>query len=87
MVKKGIYRDGKIHTNEHLVNALNGGNWENGWSGTKSFGGYTIYEVERTMDWWPEANQEVEFNLMEGKAVIKSLGKILSNDEADGYCF
>ena len=86
MIKKGLYKDGKVHTNERVVHALNGGNWENGWSGTKSFGGYTVYEVERTMDWWPKANQEVEFNLIDGKAVIKSLGKIFSNDDADGYC-
>ena len=85
MVKKGINKDGKIHTNERVVHALNGDPY-NGWSGTKSFGGHTVYEVERTMDWWPKANQEVEFYLMEGKAIIKSLGNILSNDEADIYC-
>jgi len=86
MVKKGIYRGGKVHTHEHIVHALTGGSWEKGWSGIKSFGGYTVYEVQRTMDWWPNDNQEVNFELENGRAYIKSLGKILEPDEADHYC-
>ena len=77
MIKKGVYRGGKVHTHEPIVNALTGGNWKTGWSGTKSFGGYRVYEVQRTMDWWPNDNQEVNFEIEEGKVYIKSLGKIL----------
>lgn len=86
MIKKGVYRGGKVHTHEPIVNALTGGNWKTGWSGTKSFGGYRVYEVQRTMDWWPNDNQEVNFEIEEGKVYIKSLGKILEPDEADHYC-
>ena len=86
MIKKGVYRGGKVHTHEPIVHALTGGNWKTGWSGTKSFGGYTVYEVQRTMDWWPTDNQEVNFEIEEGKVYIKSLGKILEPDEADHYC-
>ena len=86
MIKKGVYRGGKVHTHEPIVNALTGGNWKTEWSGTKSFGGYRVYEVQRTMDWWPNDNQEVNFEIEEGKVYIKSLGKILEPDEADHYC-
>jgi hypothetical protein len=85
MMKKGIYRGGKVHTHEPIVHALTGGNWETGWSGTKSFGGYTVYDVVRTMDWWPASNQEIEFELKDGMAVITSLGKILKSEDADKY--
>jgi hypothetical protein len=85
MVKKGVYRDNKVHIHEPIVHALTGGDWEKGWAGTKSFGGYKVYDVERTMDWWPNANQEVEFELVNGKAIIKSLGKILKSEDADKY--
>lgn len=73
MVKKGIYRDSKIHTHEpalHTFGSLD----------------YVVYDVERTLDWWPKANQEVEFELLNGKAIIKSLGNILKPVEADIYC-
>jgi|LakMenE18May11ns_1017448.scaffolds.fasta_scaffold9958390_3 hypothetical protein len=63
MVKKGVYRDGKVHTHEHVV-----------------------HDVERTLDWWPNANQEVEFELLNGKAIIKSLGRMLKSEDADKYC-
>lgn len=63
MIKKGIYRDNKVHTYETVV-----------------------YEVERTLDWWPNANQEVKFELSEGKAIIKSLGRMLKPEDVDRYC-
>lgn len=85
-MKKGVYRGGRIHTHERIVHALTGGSWEKGWSGTKSFGGYVVYDVERTMDWWPTDNQEVNFEIEDGKVYIKSLGKILKPDDADRYC-
>lgn len=62
MMKKGVYKDGKIHTSE-----------------------FEIYDVERTMDWWPDANQEVKFELIGDKAIIKSLGKTLKPEDADKY--
>lgn len=62
MVKKGVYRDNKVYTNEPKV-----------------------YDVERTMDWWPNSNQEVGFELVGDKAIIKSLGKTLKPEDADKY--
>jgi hypothetical protein len=88
MLKKGIYRQGKIHTHEPIVNSLTRGSWTKGWSGTKSFGGYTTYDydIDKNMNWWVVSNQEVSFTIENGNVIIESLGKILSPEEADGYC-
>ena len=88
MLKKGIYRQGKIHTHEPQVHALTGGIWEKGWSGTKSFGGYTTYDydIDVNMNWWVVSNQEITFTIEGSKINIKSLGKILSPEDADTYC-
>lgn len=87
MLKKGIYRQGKIHTHEPVVHALTGGSWEKGWSGTKSFGGYTTYDYDINLDnrWWVVSNQEVRFTIENNKIDIKSLGKVLSPEDADKY--
>lgn len=84
--KKGVYRKGKIHTYNPVVHALTGGNWKDGWSGTKSFGGHTTYDYTPTLDWWATDNQEVRFELEDGNVRIISLGKVLTPDEADRYC-
>jgi hypothetical protein len=85
-MKKGIYRDGKVIYLEPMVHALSGGNWETGWSGTKSFGGgLKTVDVQNINDWWPTPNQEVKFRLEEGKAIIVSLGEKKTNDYVERY--
>ena len=84
MIRTGIYRGGKVYYREPIVHALTGGNWNKGWSGTKSFGGDVVtYDVENRLDIWPDGNQEVSFELREGKAIVKTLGKIYNPEEAD----
>lgn len=85
-MKKGIYRNGKIYYHTPIVNALTGGSWEKGWSGTKSFGGLQIVDVINVNDWWTSFNQEVEFELVDGKVSIKRLGEIIPSEEADRLC-
>jgi hypothetical protein len=85
-MEKGIYRNGKIYYHTPIVNALTGGSWEKGWSGTKKFGGLEIVEVVNINDWWTSFNQEVEFELVESKAVIKRLGDIIPHEKADMLC-
>lgn len=84
-MKKGIYRDGHVLYYEPRVHALSGGNWKEGWSGTKSFGGLTKIDVINIDEWWPHANQEVKFEIQEGKAIIKSLGEKKTNDYVERY--
>jgi hypothetical protein len=42
-----------------------------------------VYEVANRLDLWPSGNQEVEFVLKGGKAIVRLLGRIYSHDEAD----
>jgi len=73
MLKKGIYRQGKIHTQEPTA---------------QSFGGYTTYDYDINLDnrWWVVSNQEITFTIEENKIDIKSLGRILKPEDADKYC-
>lgn len=87
MNKRGIYRGGKVYYRQPVVIGLTGGNWEKGWSGTKSFGGnLEKYDVINTIDWWPCSNQEVEFEIINGRAMIRGLGKMYDQDTADILC-
>lgn len=84
MIRTGIYRGGKVYYREPRVHALTGGNWEKGWSGTKSFGGNVVtYDVDNRLDMWPSGNQEVEFEIINEKAVVRKLGKTYESNEAD----
>ena len=42
-----------------------------------------IYEVATRLDLWPAGNQEVEFEIKNGQAIVKFLGRIYSHEEAD----
>lgn len=42
-----------------------------------------VYEVANRLDLWASGNQEVEFEVKNGQAIIKLLGKILPNEEVD----
>lgn len=42
-----------------------------------------VYEVANRLDLWASGNQEVEYQVKNGQAILKLLGKILSNEEAD----
>lgn len=72
MNKTGIYRGGKVYYR---------------WTGTKSFGGdLEKYDVINVLDWWPSSNQEVDFEIISGKAMIRRLGKIYDQETADILC-
>lgn len=85
-MKKGIYRDNKVYYYEPKVHALTGGNWGSGWSGTKSFGGLKVYDFGNRMEWWPQPNQQVHFELIEGKAHIRKLGEVMDIEYCERYC-
>lgn len=87
MNKKGIYRGGKVYYRQPMVHALSGGNWETGFTGVKSFGGdLEKYDVINNIDWWPNANQEVEFEIINNRAMIRGLGKTYDQETADILC-
>ena len=85
-MSKGVYVGGDvIMYRQPIVNALTGGNWETGWSGSKTMGGDTVkLKVLNRLDWWPVPLQEVYFNYKGNDTVIiNKLGKKLSTEEFD----
>lgn len=44
------------------------------------------YDVFNTLDWWPSSNQEVTFEVKNGKALIVGLGKMYDQETADLLC-
>lgn len=41
-----------------------------------------VYEVSNRLDLWPSGNQEVEYEVKNGQALVKFLGRMVPDDEA-----
>lgn len=74
-MKKGIYLGGKVYQRELSLPFLTGGNFETGFSKVESPVKTEVFDILYTNDWWPQSNQEVEFEIINGKASIKGLGQ------------
>jgi len=63
MIKKGIYKDEKVHSKDTN----------------------TSYDVDNPLEWWPNSRQEVDFEIINGRASIKKLGKIYKESEINDF--
>ena len=87
-MSKGVYLgDGRVLYRQPIVNALYGGNWDKGWSGTKRMGGNVVeLEVLNRLDWWPSPRQEVYFEYKgDNSVMITKLGSTITEEEFDSY--
>jgi len=85
-MKKGIFFNQKVYYRTPKFNVLSGGNWKKGWSGTKTIGGLQELEPINLHEWWAQSCQEVMFEIVDGKAFIKQLGKKKTPDYVQRYC-
>lgn len=74
-MKKGIYLGGKVYQKESSQPFFTGGDFETGFSRLETNTKTEVFDILYTNDWWPQSNQEVEFEIINGKASIKGLGQ------------